>query len=202
MQIILNDEESKTHLEQKIREAILAETSKFPDGRKLRPEPLTPEQKAEIQRLYHTGMARGQIARELHLPGRQVSGVVQAYINSAKRLLVEPVIEGLQPMKPLVMPEVKVPSAKPACASCGNDLGHNKVAIDGKLYCSQKCAPKKVPTMITRRPKPPKSNFAIDSLIVDMAARPPIEIADEINRRFGGTWLPDDVGKRLAELRS
>lgn len=195
MQIILDQEEAK---------AYLAETSKS------RPKPLTTEQKAEIQRLYHTGMARGQIAKELHLPGRQVSGAVQAYINLAKKLLVEPKIEDLQPIQPLVMPEAKSPLEEflddppklgaPTCATCSKPLDHDRVAIGGKFY-HKACAPKKVPTMITRRPKPPKSNSAIDNLIVDMASEAPIDIANEINRVYGGTWMPDDVTKRLAELR-
>lgn len=118
MQIILNEEEAKSYQDQKVREAILAETSKFPANMKLpenckpRPNPLTNEQKSEIQRLHDTGMERGQIARELHLPGRQVSGVVQAYIN-AKKLSVLPKIEGLQPMQPLVMPAEEMPAKSP-----------------------------------------------------------------------------------------
>lgn len=118
MQIILNEEEAKSYQDQKVREAILAETSKFPDDMKLpygckpRPAPLTDEQKSEIRKLHDTGMERGQIARELHLPGRQVSGVVQAYIN-AKKLSVLPKIEGLQPIQPVVVSESKSPAESP-----------------------------------------------------------------------------------------
>lgn len=209
MQIILNDEEAQAYQDQKIREAILAETSKFPasmrlpDGYKIRPTPLSDESKAEILKLHASGMGRTEIARELHLPGRQVSGVVQGYIqNVARKPRVEPKIEGLQPMKPLVMPVIENPPIEPACSSCGRRLGHNKVAIGGKFYCDQICAPEKVPVMATKKLKPPKSNSEIDGLIVDMASKPPIEIADEINRAHGGAWMPNDVTKRLAELRS
>lgn len=221
MQIILNPEESEAYQAQKVREAILAETSKFPanmklpDGRKLRPRPLTKEEKALIIELHISGMERAQIAREIGLPGRQVSGVVQAYINAKKDVYVTPSpvidyiearqtpkIEGLQPMRPLVMPAQESPAIEPTCSSCGKPLSRDKVAIDGKMYCGPTCAPKKVPVMVTKRMRPTKSNSMIDSLMVDMAGKPPIEIADAINRRFGGTWLPDDVAKRLAELRT
>jgi hypothetical protein len=210
MQIILNDEEAKAYQKQKIREAILEQTSRFPakielpEGCKLRPNPLTKEAKFLIIELHIEGTPRGKIARELGLPGRQVSGVVQAYINASKKLPTEPKIEGLQPMKPLIMPVIEKPPIEPTCSSCGKPLGRDKVAIDGKMYCSQGCAPKKVPTMITKRPKAPKSNSAIDSLIIDVSAKnqDPLDIANEINRVFGGTWLPEHVTKRLKELRS
>ncbi len=222
MQIILNEDESKVHLDQKIREAVLAETSKLPDGRKLRPKQLTTEQKSEIQRLHDTGMGRAQIAKELHLPGRQVSGVVQAYINAAKKFMdvdqmdaiaaahiipvpvtpATPKIEGLQPIKPLVMSEAKSAAVEPTCGSCGKSLGHDKVAIGGKFYCKP-CAPKKVSIMVTKKPKPPRSNSEIDEFIItkSMGEHGSIDIANEINRQFGGAWMGTDVEKRLAELR-
>lgn len=217
MQIILEGEEAQAYQDQKIRDAILAETSKFPanttlpEGCKWRPNPLSKEHKALILELHESGMGRAQIARELGLPGRQVSGVIQAYINSKKGVYMTPPhvidyietakIEGLQPMKPLIMPETKKPAIEATCTSCGKLPGHGKVAVGGKIYCKG-CAPKKVPAMQTKRIKPIKSNSAIDGLIVDMASKPPIDIADEINRRFGGPWLPEDVSKRLAELRA
>lgn len=211
MQIILDPEESKAYQDQKVREAILAETSKFPASmqrpinRKPRPAPLSDESKAEIKRLHDTGMRRDQIAKELDLPVLQVGGVVQAYImNVLRKRPVESKIEGLQPMKPLVIPGAEKPATDATCASCDKPLGRDKLAIDGKIYCGPKCAPKKVPTMITKRPKAPKSNSAIDSLIVDVSAKKqdPLDIANEINRVFGGAWLPEDVSKRLQELRS
>jgi hypothetical protein len=209
MQIILNPEESTDHLRKMIHEAVLAETSKFPanmkppEGCNLRPKPLSDESKTEIKRLHDAGMRRDQIAKELNLPVMQVGGVVQAYImNVLRKLPVEPKIEGLQPVQPLVMPEAEKPPIEPTCSSCGKSLSRDKVAIEGKMYCSQGCAPKKVPVMVAKRPKPIKSSSMIDSLIVDMASKPPIEIADVINRRFGGSWMPEDVTKRLKELRS
>jgi hypothetical protein len=226
MQIILNEEEAKAYQNQKIREAILAETSKFPANMKLpqgckpRPIPLSDDEKAKILKLHVDGMARGQIARELHLPGRQVSGFIQGHLHpiatnvqaaldreSVKMhagLHQAPIIEGLQPMKPLIMPVTEKPPIEPTCASCGKPLGRDKVAIGGKMYCGQACAPKKIPAMQTKRIKPPKSNSAIDSLIVDVSSKnqDPLDIANEINRVFGGAWLPEHVTKRLEELRS
>jgi len=117
MQIILEGEEAQAYQDQKVREAILAETSKFPENMKLpegckpRPIPLSDESKADIKRLHDTGMMRGQIAKELHLPVKQVGGVVQAYImNVLRRRPVEPKIEGLQPTKPLIPPETEKPA--------------------------------------------------------------------------------------------
>lgn len=222
MQIILNPEESTDHLKKLIHEAVLAETSKFPanmkppEGCKWRPKPLSNAEKAEIQQLHDTGRGRAEIAYMLHLPGRQVSGVVQAYVQNRKNVYVTPhpvidyiearqapQVESLQPVKPLIMPEAEKPPIEPTCSSCGKSLGHDKVAIGGKLYCKG-CAPKKIPAMQTKRIKPPKSNSAIDSLIIDVSAKKqdPLDIANEINRVFGGTWMPEDVTKRIAELRT
>jgi len=127
MQIILNEEESKAHIDQKIREAILEQTSRFPASmkpKKPRPAPLSDESKAEIKRLHDSGMRRDQIAEKLGLPVMQVGGVVQAYImNVLRRRPVEPKIEGLQPMQPLVMPEAEKPATEPTCSSCGKPWG-------------------------------------------------------------------------------
>ncbi|MCK9569728.1 hypothetical protein M0R72_12365 [Candidatus Pacearchaeota archaeon] len=220
MKIILEGDEAQAYVGQKIGEAILEQTTRFPanmkppEGCKWRPKPLSKEHKALILELHESGMGRAQIARELGLPGRQVSGVIQAYINSKKGVYMTPPhvidyietakIEGLQPMKPLIMPETKKPAIEATGTSCGKPLTRDKVAIDGKMYCGQGCAPKKVPTMITKRPKAPKSNSAIDSLIIDVSAKnqDPLDIANEINRVFGGTWMPGDVTRRLKELRT
>jgi hypothetical protein len=207
MKIILEGDEARAHIDQKVREAILEQTSRFPASmkpKKPRPAPLSDESKAEIKRLHDAGMRRDQIAEKLGLPVMQVGGVVQAYImNVLRRWHVEPKIEGLQPMQPLVMPEAKKPAIEPTCTSCGKPLGHDKVAIGGKLYCKP-CAPKKVPTMITKRPKQIRSNSEIDDLIVSMSATGAsvIDMAAAINRIHGKTWMPDDVSKRLKELRT
>lgn len=208
MKIILEGDEARAHIDQKIREAILEQTSRFPASmkpKKPRPAPLSDESKAEIKRLHDAGMRRDQIAEKLGLPVMQVGGVVQAYImNVLRRRHVEPKIEGLQPMKPLVvMPAAESPAIESTCASCGKPLTRDKVAIEGKLYCKP-CAPKKVPTMITKRPKQIRSNSEIDDLIVSMSATGAsvIDMAAAINRIHGKTWMPDDVSKRLKELRS
>lgn len=222
MIIVLNEEESKAHIEQKIREAILEQTSRFPvktelpNGCKLRSRPLKADQKATIWEMFADGMKPKDIARELGLPGRQVSGIIQGHLHpiganvqaaldreSAKMhagLHQGAKIDDLQPTKPLIMPVVEGPANETTCAvfdldipestvetaaaylkdvlgesapkpisceACGKPLDHNRVAIGGKFY-HKACAPKKVPTMITRRPKPVKSNSAIDSLIVDI----------------------------------
>ncbi|MCK9568999.1 helix-turn-helix domain-containing protein [Candidatus Pacearchaeota archaeon] len=230
MQIILDPEESKAYQDQKVREAILAETSKFPvkfelpEGCKLRTRPLTADRKATIMEMYADGMKPRDIARELGLPGRQVSGIIQGNLHpiaanvqaavdreSVKmhvELHQEPKIEGLQPMQPLIMPEAEKPPIEPTCTACGKQLGHDKVAIDGKMYCGPKCAPKKVPTMITKRPKPAKKSTThqerVDEIILRMSkdGERYSSIAAEICNQMGGVWLPDDVGKRLKELRT
>jgi len=215
MRILLSEEESREWQETKAREKILEETSRFPpgmklpDGCKLTKMPLirlSKEQKAEILRLAADGLSTPDIATTLRINGRQVVGVIQGHkhpisanLHAARQ---KPKVEGLQPMKPLVVHAVETPANKPTCSSCGKPLSHNKVAIGGKLYCCRQCAPKKVPVMVTKKPKPIRSNVDIDNLIVDMASKPQIEIADEINRKFGGAWLPADVEKRLADLRA
>jgi len=191
MQIILDPEESKAYQDQKIREAILEQTSRFPADTKLpegcrrRPTPLSDEQKAEIQRLYETGMERGQIARELHLPGRQVSGAVQAYINAAKKLHVEPETEELPPNAPIVSPETESPATEATCTACGSPLGRDKVAIDGKLYCGQECAPAKVPPMVARK----TTTCDIDEELLSLVAQ-----KSDMNAKDIVVWLEDYHG--------
>lgn len=188
MQIILNDKKSQQWLNRTA---------------KVLPTPLTKEQKALVIEYHDTGASPKDISRELGLPGRQVSGVIRAYVqNVVRKQSVKPEIEGLQPTQPLVVPEAEKPHIEPTCSLCDKSLDHDRVAIGGKFY-HKGCAPEKVPVMVTKRPKPPKSNSEIDDFIINrsMAGNEPIDIANEVNRRFGGAWMPGDVTKRLAELR-
>lgn len=57
-------------------------------------------------------------------------------------------------------------------------------------------------------PKPPisesdKRQFTIDKIIADgrKAGHGFVQIADTINREVGGTWLPNDVHRRIVEMK-
>ena len=166
MRILLNEKESEEWQAMKSREKILEETSRFPPGMKLPAGckltkmplvRLTKAQKSEILQLAGDGIKVPDIATMLQINGRQVSGVIQGHkypiaanVQAARQ---KPKVEGLQPMRPLVMPEAETPTNEPACSSCGKPLGRDKVAIGGQMYCCPDCAPAKVPTMIVKREK-------------------------------------------------
>jgi hypothetical protein len=160
MMLLLNPTETEKYLDDRAREKILEETSRFPPDMKLpkpRPMPLTNAQKGRIKQLYAEKMPIPEIAKRIGTGGRQVSGYVSCCLGpglSAKNL--RPKVDGLQPMKPLVLPP-------------------NKTRQD-----------------------------VIDEMILAGAAggKKHVTIASDINREVGGCMMPDDVSKRLAELRA
>ncbi|MCK9570416.1 hypothetical protein M0R72_15825 [Candidatus Pacearchaeota archaeon] len=164
MRILLDEEESQKWLDILDREKTLEETSRFPanmklpEGCELQPTALTQEIRKEIYRLHDTGHKSREIAPLVGISEARIRGLVGIY--NRKKASVEPKVEGLQPMQPLVMPTAEKPAKT------------TQDRIDGIIAIG---TAKGV-------------NFS--------------GIAAKINRETGQVWMPDDVSKRLAELRS
>lgn len=111
---------------------------------------LTSEQKADILRLHANGIKPSDIARQLGLYSRQVSGFVQGHVHPVQVNMANLAAKQVAPM---------------------SESDKRQAAIDRIIKDGRKAS----------------HGFA--------------QIADDINRNVGGNWLPNDVHRRMKEMK-
>ncbi|MFA6372734.1 MAG: hypothetical protein WCW68_08920 [Methanothrix sp.] len=192
MRILLDPKESQQWLDARGREKILEETSRLPDGYKCSPKERQdiedakvkitnwPSQhKEEIMGMVAEGKFPREIARELEMKESSVKHLVYHEKKKARQKEL-----GNYPS-----PET--------------DAWIKEAA--GKLVDKGSMKPVAIPMERAESPakEPTTGQDRIDAIIQmgSSIGLKYITIAAQINNDMGGQWLPDDVSKRLAELR-
>jgi len=180
MKILLDEAESRKWLHVLECEKTPEESSRLPDdtGHKRPLVRLSAEQKDDILRMASEGHTVPDIAKSLGINGRQVSGVVQGHKHPIQANIAAQADREFY-----------------ARREAHQKLATGETAQKAVIPMGKAESPAKEPT--TRQDR-------IDSIIQmgSSIGLKYITIAAQINNDMGGQWLPDDVSKRLAELRS
>ena len=190
MMILLDEAETKKWLHMIECEKTPEETSRLPDdmGCKRPLVRLSAEQKDGILQMTAEGRKVPDIAKSLGINGRQVSGVVQGHKHPIQANIAAQADR-----------EFYARQAAHKDATAFIEEASQKLVDRGSMKpivipMGKAESPAKEP--ITRQDR-------IDAIIQmgSSIGLKHVTIAAQINNDMGGQWLPDDVSKRLAELR-